>query len=637
MLAQVNVTQSYSSNPKTRRKRARSSGSSSVSSYDLPKTPVDAYSHEDRLGRDPKASNLVRSLPAQDELKLYQKGSQVRAPTKTLPMWLANTFSTLEPEHPLRELLPHSLAHEDMNETRTRPCSQEAGTNRMFAFFPFDVDIQENNGLAHKVSHPPPVSPTFYDVLSLPRDPTTVNVELQTFHLGEDTLEFRPFSTPGSLATLQHTVISNATPSQKTLAHVKPPLLSHDAGINHANYASSPALRPTITEPETRLTSFRRGSSVASNDLGPYSPTPDFQQNELTMNIFSTPGPAFTVSRPVYFDSPTEDPSLSDPLEPESYELDLDALDFRWQPFLRKNLLDPSLASQQTYVMHASTTIPPVFEHSDVLLSHSPHSFCGVTDDQVAMAEAPDAHVESNHYDGPVRGSLVSGHVIQQSLSPQPSGQSGSVVFASPSRTFITVPPVFADRDVLLSHSPYASSGSAADDQTTNADASNAPVEYDLRDGPFRDSPVSGHVVQEFPHQFNDQNSVVFAPTSGIFISPLRTATSSLAIPSIADVQEPTAENTTCITRSHEQPFTPTRPTQASQPATPKKDRPSQTHSTPIPPRQQQQSTVSWMLSRQSLAGKDSVGRDEIEGLLSQRSDTSHDTIESWTDDHYRI
>ncbi|KAG2362254.1 hypothetical protein BDR07DRAFT_1055640 [Suillus spraguei] len=466
MLAQVNVTQSYSSDPKTRRKRARSSGSSSVSSYDLPKTPVDAYSHEDRLGRDPKASTPVKSLTVQHELKVYQKGSQVRAPTKTLPMWLANTFSTLEPEHPLRELLPHSLAHEDMIEARARngprPCSQEAGTNRMFAFSPFDVDVQGSNGPAHETLHSPSVSPTFCDVQLLPRDPTTVDVELQTFHLREDTLGLRPFSTPGSLTTLQHTVISNATPnseSQKTLVHVKPPLLSHDASINHANYdyGSSTVLRPTITKPETHLTSFRRGSSVASNDLGPYSPTPDFQQNELTMNIFSTPGPAFTVSRPVYFDSPTEDPSLSDPLEPESYELDLDALDFRWQPFLRKNLFDPSFANQQTYAMHASTAMPPVFEDSGVLLSHSPHSFCGVADDQVAVAEAPKARVESDLYDGPVRSSLVSGHVIRQSLSFQPNGQSGAVVFASPSRIFMTVPPIFADPDGLLSHSPYAS------------------------------------------------------------------------------------------------------------------------------------------------------------------------------------
>ncbi|KAG1890208.1 hypothetical protein F4604DRAFT_2004473 [Suillus subluteus] len=650
MLAQVNVTHLYSSDPKTRRKRARSSGSSSVSSYDLPKTPVDAYSHEYRLGSDlsvlkmnQRVSNPAKSPLVQRDLKAYRKGSLVQAPTKALPMWLASTFSALESEHPLRELLPPSLGHEDMIEARTRneprPCSQEARTNRMFAFSPFDADVQEDNDAAHGASRPPSVDSAFRDAGLLPCSRTTVNAE---FHLGEDTLKFRPFSTPGSLAALQHTVISNAAPnlaclseSQKTSTHVKPPLLSHDASVNHANFTSSPVCRPTITEPETYLTSFRRGSSVASNDLGPHLPTPDFQENELTMNMFSTPGPAFTVSRPVYFDSPTEDPSLSDPLEPESYELDLDALDFRWQPFLRKTLPEPSLANKRTYTMYSSATIPPVFEESDVPLSHSPHSFCGIADDQVAMAGAPDAHVESDLYDGRVRGSPVSRHVIQRSSSPQSNGQSGAVVFAPPSRIFITVPPIFVDPDVLLSHSPHAFR-SVADDRATMAEASNAPVEYDLHCGPFRNSPISGHANQESPSpELNGQNgAVVFAPASGIFISPLQGATSSPDVPGIADVQELTAENTTYTTKSHEQPFTPTRPTQASQPATPKKDRPSQTRSTPIPPRQEQRSTVSWMLSRRPLAGRGSVGRDEIEGLLSQRSDTSHDTIESWADDH---
>ncbi|KAG1900608.1 uncharacterized protein F5891DRAFT_300468 [Suillus fuscotomentosus] len=572
---------------------------------------------------------------------LRRQGSKVRLPKKALPMWLASTFSALEPEHPLRELLP--LAHEDTAELRTqnspRPCSQEAREGRMFAFSPFDVVLQENNDVAHEASRPPSADLAFCDVGLLPCDPSTVNVELQTFHLGEDTPGFRPFSTPGSLAALKHTVNSNASSnlarlsgSQKTSVHVKPPLLSHNASVNHANFTSFPVFRSTIAEPETHLSSFCRGPSVASNDFGPHSPT---EENELTMNIFSTPGPAFTVSRPVYFDSPTEDPSLSDPLEPESYELDLDALDFRWQPFLRKTLRGPSVAGRQTYDMHASTTIPPAFDHSDIPLLRSPHSFYGVVDDQVATVEARGASVESDLYNGPVRGSPVSGHTIRQLSSPQLNGQSGAAVFARPSRIFITNPPVSAGPDILLSHSPHVFR-SVAEDQATITEASNASVKYDLRDGPIRDSPISGYVIQESPlPQLNGQyGAVVFAPIAGIFVSPLKGATSSPAVPGIADVQELTAENTRCTTESREQPSTPTRSTQASQPATPKKDRPSQAHSTPISPRQEQRSTVSWMLSRRSLAGRSSVCPDEIEGLLSQRSDTSHDTIESWADGH---
>ncbi|KAG1896325.1 uncharacterized protein F5891DRAFT_983513 [Suillus fuscotomentosus] len=92
MLAQVHVSNSYSLDPKTRRKRAHSSGSSSVSSYDLPKTPgpVDAYSHEDRLGSDFSVSKMNnRASNPTKSPSVYRKGSKVWLQTKALPMWLA--------------------------------------------------------------------------------------------------------------------------------------------------------------------------------------------------------------------------------------------------------------------------------------------------------------------------------------------------------------------------------------------------------------------------------------------------------------------------------------------------------------------------------------------------------------------
>ena len=75
MLSQINVTHSYGSDSKARRKRVRSSGSSSVSSYDLPKTPVDAYSHlhEDRLGEDLSVLKATKwaSNPSKSPLERY--------------------------------------------------------------------------------------------------------------------------------------------------------------------------------------------------------------------------------------------------------------------------------------------------------------------------------------------------------------------------------------------------------------------------------------------------------------------------------------------------------------------------------------------------------------------------------------
>jgi hypothetical protein len=76
--------------------------------------------------------------------------------------------------------------------------------------------------------------------------------------------------------------------------------------------------------------------------------------------------------------------------------------------------------------MHTSATIPPAFDYSDIPLSHSPHSFYGVVDDEVATVEARGARVESDLYNGPVCGSPVSGHAIRQLSSPQLNGQSGA-------------------------------------------------------------------------------------------------------------------------------------------------------------------------------------------------------------------
>ncbi|OAX42512.1 hypothetical protein K503DRAFT_853901 [Rhizopogon vinicolor AM-OR11-026] len=83
MLAQVNVTHSYTSDQKTRRKRVRSSGSSSVSSYDLPKTPVDAYSHlrEDRLGGDFTVLKMNRWESNPSKSPLLQHGPDIRVKT----------------------------------------------------------------------------------------------------------------------------------------------------------------------------------------------------------------------------------------------------------------------------------------------------------------------------------------------------------------------------------------------------------------------------------------------------------------------------------------------------------------------------------------------------------------------------
>jgi hypothetical protein len=375
-------------------------------------------------------------------LRLCQ-GSQVQTPTKALPSWLASTFSDLEPEHPLRDLLPHTPMHQDEMEARTRndpPSFQGAGDNNIFAFSPFDVDAPGNDDTFHEISlHSPALNPALCDYELLPCDPATANTEIQSLHLGES-LGFRPFSTAGTLAVLQPTGTSNInvassilhpSESQRIVTHVRQHVSPMGASLSGSNAAfiSPPVLRRTKPDPETSLRSLHRGSP---NALGPTSLTPDFQDNELPMNLFSTPGPAFTVSRPVYFDSPTGDPSLSDTLEPESYQLDLEALDFRWQPFLRKKLPDHSSTTLPNFSLHAAVAFPAAFEEPNYPSLQSPG---GVAYERAA---GTDALVEYDLHNEIFCGSPVSEHVTQQTSSPQLNVQSRATAFVPASGSFIS-------------------------------------------------------------------------------------------------------------------------------------------------------------------------------------------------------
>jgi hypothetical protein len=64
-------------------------------------------------------------------------------------------------------------------------------------------------------------------------------------------------------------------------------------------------------------------------------------------DIFATPGPGFRLPQQIYFDSPTEDPSDSDSLQP-GYEVDYDSLDFRWEPF---NVKDTEIINKENMTM----------------------------------------------------------------------------------------------------------------------------------------------------------------------------------------------------------------------------------------------------------------------------------------------
>jgi hypothetical protein len=80
-------------------------------------------------------------------------------------------------------------------------------------------------------------------------------------------------------------------------------------------------------------------------------------------NIFATPGPGYRPPQQIYFDSPTEDPSDSDSLQP-GYEVDYDSLDFRWEPF---NLKDAHITGSKE-----NMTIPLQYSDPGVYVDIEP-------------------------------------------------------------------------------------------------------------------------------------------------------------------------------------------------------------------------------------------------------------------------
>ncbi|KIY53109.1 hypothetical protein FISHEDRAFT_69249 [Fistulina hepatica ATCC 64428] len=125
-------------------KRVRKDRSSSISSLSNPlKTPVHTYarSHEGQLGR---SSTGTRSRIYHVEDGTNEDGEDYNVqkklsdgsscPPKSLPNWLANTFSTLSPHHPLRMLLPSSPIP-DHAENISQPQSADDGVEDMVFSF----------------------------------------------------------------------------------------------------------------------------------------------------------------------------------------------------------------------------------------------------------------------------------------------------------------------------------------------------------------------------------------------------------------------------------------------------------------------------------------------------------------------
>ncbi|KAG7449551.1 uncharacterized protein BT62DRAFT_591263 [Guyanagaster necrorhizus] len=395
MMDTVNIT--YRS--PARRDRTRSAGSSSNSSYMMPTTPLDAYDtlQSRRLGKDFAVIKMKQRLVSQgegereDASTLYPENSTNHRSAEILPGWLSDAFLSLHETHPLRLLLPSSTEQPlvVMSSGLTEPnghdtislCDEESP----FAFSALEVERVEPHATTFSYSDGPTVSPKLSQINDI------------------HSLSFIPFTRPGpaSQVSFLHPssfVARTQTPSPTPLKQ-HPSMCHHDFPLSAELcdnftvicHTSQPAEDMVSTPEHAHIRNPPASASQLSHNslASPYSqhmPAPcsdipiadyckssdDIKQDEAPIsdvylhgregidmsrfqNIFSTPGPGYLVSRPVYFDPPAEGPdSSSVPAFEINYDMECAELDFQWRPYDRSGTTE---LPQTFYVPSESPTV----------------------------------------------------------------------------------------------------------------------------------------------------------------------------------------------------------------------------------------------------------------------------------------
>lgn len=456
---------------------------------------------------------------------------------------------------------------------------------QLFAFSPFETDKQEQVlDTAYRVDSAWSVQGASSVVLT---ERIRSNSQLGA---PANTL---PFSTPGCFASAHRSIADGK---------FQTPLVPNQVTSHAASMMHPPALPPQHLRLDDAITRPQIASTF-SNLVQHNDPPSDFQQHDAyndhisqvigggddRPNVYATPGPTFACSRPVYFDSPTEDPSLSDPLHPESYEVDLNTIDFRWRPFLRSNLQE-----KETNNRSATSSSPLGYAVPNQAGNHNR------LDARFAVGQAG--------Y-GTSRKELPS---LAKNMDIPYFGDTGAIQPSNANTTTLSAitKPIGPSliNDVLSPVSVLAS---------------------DVSVSPLQDQPEAVLLAAD-DIRYCDDGRNIYTSEALSLVSQQGSNQKARHIFDLHSLLEQRGENTRPIdSEAHEiRPSTPIRQLKrqlpASPPSTPQKARSSQLCGIPRAPVRKSSSALSWMMplsfSKRPTAAHDDASLD------------SHDTIESWSE-----
>lgn len=271
MIATVNIIPTPESNPKRRRASSSASGSSSAISYDIPKTPVDAYNDLEggRLGEDftvLKMRQHTRDKTVSPAFDLSYFDRETEDGQGAVPPWLSDAMSTLGAQHPIRALVPASKPHAPLI---SEPGHSFAPPASLLRPLPQAGTTADDDPFAFRAP-----SRGRYDALDCAQADSgnyILNRHLEFDGSSQESLAMAEVS-PQEIPSLLSHLSSSASPQTALfLGHVKSPIFT----------SSVEDARSTSRSPSPDIT-----NALPSSGYGHHVPT--------SLAPFSTPGPFAT-------------------------------------------------------------------------------------------------------------------------------------------------------------------------------------------------------------------------------------------------------------------------------------------------------------------------------------------------------